>query len=171
MVGTSVVAPPGQRPNAQRSGAIVIFGAPCRSRTVSVDRAVFVSAASYGRQPVTIGSACAGAGWTTVQRTTWGDLGLTFAGPAADDLRLVGWNVVARPDAARRFRMADGPVLGDPLTTWGAAYGDALDVDRLAGDAGQSRVTLRLPEGDVRLVGYAEASGNSVVARGGTACP
>jgi hypothetical protein len=121
-------------------------------------------------QPVTTGSACAGPGWTTVQRTNWGDIGLTFAGPAADDLRLVGWNVVARPGAARRFRMAGGPVLGDPLTTWGAAYGDALDVERLAGDAGQSRVTIRLPDGDVQLVGYAEASGNAVVARGGPAC-
>jgi hypothetical protein len=120
--------------------------------------------------PVTVDPPCAGPGWTTRQRMTWGDVGLTFAGPAPDDLRLVGWNVVARPGAARRFRMVDGPVVGDPLPAWGAAYGDALDVERLAGDAGQSRITVRLPEGDVLLVGYAEASGDAVVVRGGATC-
>jgi hypothetical protein len=120
--------------------------------------------------PVTADRACAGPGWTSRQRITWGDIGLTFAGPAPDDLRLVGWNVVARPGAPRRFRMAGGPVVGDPLPAWGAAYGDALDVERLAGDAGQSHITIRLPEGDVRVVGFAEASGNAVVVRGGAAC-
>jgi hypothetical protein len=108
---------------------------------------------------------------TTTQDATWNDLMLTFAGPRPDELQLVGWQAVSRPGAPRRFRLADGPVLDDPLTAWRAAYGPAVEVhERRAGDAGQSNVTIHLPDGDVTIAGRSAASGHAVVARGGALC-
>jgi len=101
---------------------------------------------------------------------SWGDLSLTFAGPSPADERLVAWTVRARPDADRSFRLAGGPAFDAPLAAWGAAYGSAVQVGRLSGDRGQSLVTVRLPAGEVTLVGYAPASANAVVARGGAPC-
>jgi hypothetical protein len=105
------------------------------------------------------------------QQTEWDDLALTFAGTADGDLRLVGWEAVARRDAPRRFRLAGGPAIGEPLSAWRAAYGADLEVhDRLAGDGGQSRVTIHTGEGDVALFGGARASAFAYLARAGQAC-
>src|SRR5437879_12257843 len=47
--GTRLACPVGQRPNAQRSDGISILEPFTVSRTVNVERAVFVSALSYER--------------------------------------------------------------------------------------------------------------------------
>jgi hypothetical protein len=108
---------------------------------------------------------------TVTQETEWDDLLLTFAGTAEDDLRLVGWEALVRRGAPRRFRIADGPAIGDPLTAWRQAYGSSLEVhDRLAGDGGQTRVTIHLANGDVALFGGARASAYAYLARGGRSC-
>jgi hypothetical protein len=108
---------------------------------------------------------------TVTQETEWDDLVLTFAGTGEDDLHLVGWEALARRDAPRRFRLAGGPAIGDPLTAWQATYGPALEVhDRLAGDGGQSRITVHLADGDVALFGGARASAFAYLARGGATC-
>jgi hypothetical protein len=108
---------------------------------------------------------------TVTQETEWDDLALTFAGTGEDDLHLVGWKTLARRGAPRRFRIADGPAIGDPLSAWRQAYGSDLEVhDRLAGDGGQTRVTIHLADGDVALFGGARASAFAYLARGGTAC-
>jgi hypothetical protein len=108
---------------------------------------------------------------TVTQETEWDDLVLTFAGTGEDDLRLVGWEALARRGAPRRFRIAGGPAIGDPLTAWRQAYGADLEVhDRLAGDGGQTRVTIHLPDGDVALFGGARASAFAYLARGGSVC-
>lgn len=123
-------------------------------------------------EPVATTGACpADPTWTTTQDASWNDVVLNFAGPDADELQLVGWQAVARPGAPRRFRLADGPVLDDPLTAWRAAYGGAVEVhERRAGDGGQSNITVHLPDGDVTIVGRAAASAQAVVARGGAPC-
>ena len=60
---------------------------------------------------------------------------------------------------------------GYPLTAWQATYGPALEVhDRLAGDGGQSRITVHLADGDVALFGGARASAFAYLARGGATC-
>jgi hypothetical protein len=108
---------------------------------------------------------------TVTQQTEWDDLVLTFAGTGEGDLHLVGWETLARRGAPRRFRLAGGPAIGDPLTAWRAAYGSDLEVhDRLAGDGGQSRITVHLPSGDVALFGGARASAFAYLARGGATC-
>src|SRR5262245_24329965 len=48
--GTRLPGPVGQRPKAQRSGGMGIFGPLTLSRTVNVAWAVFVSAVSYERK-------------------------------------------------------------------------------------------------------------------------
>jgi hypothetical protein len=125
-----------------------------------------------GAAPAPRGAPCAAdPSLTVTEQTEWDDLVLTFAGTTGDDLRLVGWESLARRGAARRFRLAGGPAIGDPLTAWRAAYGADLEVhDRLAGDGGQTRVTVHLPEGDVALFGGARASAFAYLARAGLAC-
>jgi hypothetical protein len=110
------------------------------------------------------------AGWTTFTASMWDDLTLSFAGPSPADQRLVAWTVVARPDAGRRFRLAGGPALDDPLSTWGRTYGAKVEMGRLAGDRGQVDATVHLAGGDVSIVGHARASGQAVVVHAGTAC-
>jgi hypothetical protein len=117
------------------------------------------------------GPCAADASLTVTQQTEWDDLVLTFAGTADGDLHLVGWEALARRGASRRFRLAGGPAIGDPLTAWRAAYGVDLEVhDRLAGDGGQSRVTAHLAEGDVALFGGARASAFAYLAQAGATC-
>jgi hypothetical protein len=125
-----------------------------------------------GTAPEPQQAACAAdAALTVTQETEWDDLVLTFAGTGEDDLHLVGWEALARRDAPRRFRLAGGPAIGDPMTAWQAAYGPVLEVhDRLAGDGGQSRITVHLAEGDVALFGGARASAFAYLARGGATC-
>jgi len=110
-------------------------------------------------------------GWTAAASVAWDDILLRFAGTGDGDRRLVGWSVLARPGAGRRFRMADGPAVDGSVVEWRASYGSAVEVHpRLAGDGGQTNMVVHLPEGDVSITGRAAASANAVSVTGGTPC-
>ncbi len=92
--------------------------------------------------------------WRSSMSMRWPGVTMSFAGPDAASLGLIGWRVEGSPGDAGPLRLGGRPLLEDDLATWQTVYGDRVELLPTAGTEDPpviADLAVHLADGDIRV--------------------